>query len=828
MRMRMELDRDWKFFLGDLPPHSPRDQWGGAKAKAFDFGACAMNLDDSNWKSVILPHDFVMEGSYVKKSKPFDGERNIPAMETIDNRHVAGGSLEGGVAWYRRKIRYVEEATKRVYLHFEGVFQSCELYLNEYYVGSHQGGYTGFHFDITDFLREEGEQYLAVRVDAREREGWWYEGGGIYRQVWLEEVADLHLRPWGLRVEAIPISKQNVESAHVIIEAELVSLKSMERVIRDQEISIEIQIRDQENKVCLSREFQVDEKADIQRFEMDIEGVRCWHIDDPYLYEVTLLIKGKNVCNGDDNNEFKNEYKVIDQVKTRFGVRSLRFDVNQGFFLNEKRVKIKGICAHHDHAGVGIGVPKSILRYRLKKIQEMGANAYRCSHNPPSQELLDLCDEMGILVLDEIRNYGSAKENLEQLHDFVKRDRNHPSIFLWSIGNEEVFAQESKEAGKMAATMVRELKKLDPTRLSTLAFCCFNGKEKFHSGKSFIPVSKEVDVMGFNYAPEAWEEYHELMPEQPMLITEATANSGTRGAYESRPLSSEYFILDPKNQGKAMKLGMAEKEWKLVAESDYLSGIFLWTAFDYRGEPTPFSYPAILSQFGVMDYCGFPKDNFYYYQSWWQEEPVLHLFPHWNHRDKIGQKITVYAYSNMDEVELFVNGVSQGKKSMERNGYLQWDEVVYAPGVLSAKGYKDQEVILEEQIRTTKAAHHIEVRHIEVHQEAETLLDDEGNVLIYEVRVVDEDGLVVPTDDSLLRFRVEGEGEFLGAGNGNPASHEEDKVPMRRAFRGLCQVLVRKKTEHKGGQRSGENGEIQIFVEGGDLIGRAIVTKIIN
>lgn len=337
----------------------------------------------------------------------------------------------------------------------------------------------------------------------------------------------------------------------------------------------------------------------------------------------------------------------------------------------------------------------------------------------------------------------------------------------------------------MARTMREEVKKLDPTRPVTMAFCCWDGKDSFKTAKPFLPVSKELDVMGFNYTPKAWDEYHNLMQEQPIIITEATSNSGTRGAYKTDQKSSQYFVLNADNKGKAAKKDRAEQHWKLVAENPYLSGLFIWTGFDYRGEPTPFTYPAISTQFGAMDYCGFPKDNYYYYKSWWGSDPVLHIFPHWNWPDKIDEEISVYCYSNLDEVELFINGQSQGKRSMERNWYLSWENVIYQPGVLSAKGYVDGKEVLSRQVKTTDSPYIIEIL-----PDRDIIQGDGRDVSIITTRILDQNDLVVPTADNLINFSIEGAGCLLGVGNGNPASHESDKRPLRRAFKGMCQLIV--------------------------------------
>lgn len=786
MRKRLNFDLHWKFMLGDLSPRTMVEQWGGAKVKGFNFGVPAIDFDDSKWRDITLPHDFILEGNYTKKQGNFSESAQIPAMETIDNRHVAGGSLEGSIGWYRKTFRVDATEANCVLLYFDGIFRNAQIYLNEYDIGNNISGYHSFYIDISDFLNMDGDNVLAVRVDATGREGWWYEGGGIYRHVWLEILDRVHIAPWGVYINAEPKFGEDNTYADVSIETRVNNLTLSRKMIE-----ILHQIKD--NEKCLYRDSQTMHidfwESGTDKISFELEQVQLWDLENPKLYTLETTLKDGDI--------------VLDHIITRFGIRALYFDVESGFYLNKRPVKLKGICAHHDHAGVGIGVPDRVFAYRMNKIKEMGGNAYRCSHNPPTSELLDYCDENGILVIDELRKMGSSKENLQLLQDMVKRDRNHPSIFLWSIGNEEVFAQESVEAGRIARTMTMEVRKLDPSRKTTMAFCCFNGKTIFDSAKTFIPVSKEVDVMGFNYAPSAWEEYHQLMPEQPILITEATANSSTRGCYTTDIVRSQYFMMDPDNTGKGLKKGTAEYQWKLVAQNPYLSGIFLWTGFDYRGEPTPLTYPSIGSHFGIMDYCGFKKDNFYYYKSWWSDEPVLHVFPHWNFIDHIGEPLTVYVYSNLDEVELFVNGESYGKKTLERHSFLEWEKVIYQPGLLLAKGYKHGKVVLEQSVETTDVPYQISID-----EYTETLEGNGRDVAIINVSIRDKHGKEVPNADNLLQFLVNGCGVFVGAGNGNPGSHEKDYEPIRRAFNGKCQFLVRSKEE---------KGEIKIRIKSDQL-----------
>jgi len=770
MRNRINLDTGWRFYLGDLPPGNEVDGWGGAKTKAFGFGATSIKFDDSKWKQIKIPHDFVLDGDFTRKKEGFPGEGNIPAMETIDGRHVTGGSLEGNIGWYRLLLSIPEEYEgKRIYLHFDGVFRDSIVFVNEYDIGRHASGYTGFYYDITDFLDYGGINLLVVRADATGREGWWYEGGGIYRHVYMEVVDPVHAAVWGTFVTSKAIDENgSYKKAEITIQTELINKNKEDKVIR-----LESSVIDETGNLagCLSKELKIafwGEQTETQ--SITIENPILWDIENPHLYKLQTNIYESGI--------------ILDTYITYFGIRNICFDANTGFYLNGRHIKIKGVCCHQDHAGLGIGVPDRIWEYRLEKIKKMGGNAYRCSHNPPAPELLDYCDRMGILVMDETRKLSSSNENINQLRSMIKRDRNHPSIILWSIGNEEISVQDKTEGGRLAGTMLMEVKKMDVSRPVTMAFCGWNGAY-FHDPKVFLPASRDLDIMGFNYMPEGWDEYHSVMPDQPIIITEASANSSTRGAYRTDSVRSQYFIMDERNEGTAVKADIAEVQWKQTAESDYVSGIFLWTGFDYRGEPTPFTYPAVSSQFGVMDACGFPKDNYYYYKSWWSNETVLHLFPHWNWPDQIGEKVPVYCYSNAEEVELFVNGISQGRKKMEKNWYLVWPDVVWQPGEIKAAGYAGGNEIISKAVKTTKPPFKIEVI-----PDRDTVYGDSKDIVIFTVKVVDEDNQLVPESDALIQFRIEGQGDFLGVGNGNPGSHESDKVPMRRAFHGLCQLLV--------------------------------------
>ncbi len=772
MKQKINFNDSWKFYLGDLAPHNPTDGWGGAKARAFDFGAVSETLDDSKWRDITLPHDFVMEGDYTKKNNVSSEMRNIPEMESIDSRHFAAGSLEGGVAWYRKHFSLVGYDKNRVYIFFEGVYRNSDVYINQYYVGTHTGGYDSFYYDITDFVNINGDNVIAVRVDSAGREGWWYEGGGIYRNVWLELTDGVSIEQYGVHI--IPELDLESKSADVTVETEMKN-----KLFDDRHIKLTYTVISPSGEELVTVNAETDISAwDNGKTKVNIKlsDVELWDIDNPVLYTlVTKVYADGCLCDEDTSN---------------FGIRTVYFDNNKGFYLNGKHIKIKGLCCHHDHAGVGIGMTKDIIEYRMKQLKSMGANAFRNAHYMTSTELLEVCDRLGILVFDETRRMSSTDEDIEALRTLVKHGRNHPCIFLWGIGNEEVFSQDRPETARTTQTMKAEVRKLDSTRPITSAVVCWNGKERFDNAAKYVDVTKHLDVMGFNYCATAWDDYHERMPHQPVIITEATSNSGTRGCYSTDESRGLYYVLDPENKTKcksgkkAVKKDQGENMWKYFDEREYLSGIFLWTGIDYRGEPTPLTYPAVYSHFGILDYCAFPKDNYYYYKSWWQsDEDILHIFPHWNHTGKIGEGIEVHCYSNLDEVEIFVNGKSYGRQTMEKNGYLTWENVIYEPGELKACGYRNSELIKTEIVETTGTPYRIELMPYKEKVSA-------GDTVIVNVKITDEQGRFVPTADNELCFDITG-GEFMGTGNGNPADHAPDKTPVRRAFNGLAQVIIR-------------------------------------
>lgn len=490
-----------------------------------------------------------------------------------------------------------------------------------------------------------------------------------------------------------------------------------------------------------------------------IDGARLWSVETPYLYTL--------------RTEIWSDGALVDAVETQFGVRTIRFDAARGFFLNEQPVKLLGTCNHQDHAGVGAALPDALQDFRILKLKEMGSNAYRAAHNPPTAELLDACDRLGMLVIDETRPMTSSPEGMSQLERLVRRDRNHPSIVLWSIGNEEQNQQGAPRGARIARSMRRLVDRLDGTRPLTAAL----------DGSWGEGVSPIVDALGFNYRTDQMAAYHARVPGQSIYGSETGSTVCTRGEYvrdDARQILPAYDREHP------WWATTAEFWWKIVDSQPFNAGGFIWTGFDYRGEPTPFNrFPSISSYFGVMDTCGFPKDNYYYYKAWWTDAPVLHLLPHWNWAGREGQEIEVWCHSNLDRVELLLNGAPLGARDVERNGHAEW-RVPYAPGVLEARGYKDGRFVTAAQRVTARAP-----ARIALSADRTRLRADGEDCACVAVEIRDAQGRPVPTASDRISFAVSGPGEIIGVGNGDPTCIEADDGLERSAFNGLCMAIVR-------------------------------------
>ncbi|ESQ77445.1 beta-galactosidase GalA [Asticcacaulis sp. AC402] len=761
LRQRIRLNDGWRFAFGHLHDADKDfgfglDQRTYAKQGPDSGGAPQAAFDDSGWRELNLPHDWAVELPFVpnpkaSELKPNDrGEIWDPAANH-GFKPLGREYPETSVGWYRKSFSLDKaDAGKRISLHFDGVFRSAVVTVNGYIVREHQGGYTPIHIDVTDFLNtDEKPNVVAVRVDASLGEGWFYEGAGIYRHVWLVKTDAVHIPPYGVRVRSKTDGTVEVATT-VRNESDAAQTVTVSAIVFQPGKALPLDTGNQSIAVPPRQTRDV-----VQTFT--VAAPSLWSVDEPHLYEIdTTLSLGD---------------KKVDGVTTRFGFRDVKFDAELGFFLNGKHLKLKGTCNHQDHAGVGAALPDALQYYRLKLLKEMGCNAYRASHNPPTPELLDACDELGLLVIDEVRMMTSSQQGLDDLRTMVLRDRNHPSIILWSIGNEE--PQQGTERGAVVARSMKRLSnELDPTRGVTYAM-----DQGFGYG-----VTHVVDVIGFNYRTHLIDEFHAKYPHIPLIGSETASTVCTRGEYI---LDAANHIVPSYDTTAPWWATTSETWWTHAADKPYVAGGFIWTGFDYRGEPTPFSkWPSISSQFGVFDTCGFPKDNYYYYRAWWRPEPLLHLLPHWNWEGKEGQEISVWAHSNCEEVELFVNGKSAGKKAMPRNRHLEWS-VPYAPGRIEAFGYNKGKVVLKDKRETAGPAARVVLT-----ADRTGLMADGMDAAVLRAEVVDARGRPVPKAENLIRFEVAGSGSVIGVGNGNPNSHEPDKASQRKAFNGLCSAIV--------------------------------------
>ena len=757
-RERLLLDLHWRFHLGHADDAAQDFGYGSgeefAKTGEFMRTPSQPDFDVGDWRQVDLPHDWVVE-------LPFE---NDPALYNQGFKPVGRAHPATSIGWYRRVFEIpAADHGRRLSLEFDGVFRDCLVALNGIYLGRTLSGYTPFRFDISDVANYGGSNVLVVRADATEHEGWFYEGAGIYRHVWLVKTDPVHAAPGGVFVS----SEVHGGAATVVVRTQVENESDAAPLCR-----IVSTLSDPAGKVVARAATPPARIAGWSGREFTqriaVTHPALWSLEHPQLYRLTTAIE----ANGAE----------VDRQETPFGIRTIRFDPDHGFFLNGERVELKGTCNHQDHAGVGSALPDRLQYYRVERLQGMGCNAYRTSHNPPTAELLDACDRLGMLVLDETRMMSSSEEALSQFGRLIRRDRNHPCVVAWSIGNEEWRVQGAERGALIAADMKRLARQLDPTRLVTEAM---NGDW----GKGLSDV---VDIQGFNYFVGDIDAYHRGHPHQPSLATEIASTVSTRGVYEKdevRGYVSAYDVNAPRWGSTA------ERWWTYFDARAFLAGGFVWTGFDYRGEPTPYKWPCISSHFGILDTCGFPKDNYYYYQAWWGGAPVLHLFPHWNWPGREGREIEVWCHSNLERVELFLNGQSQGAQDVKRDAHLMW-KVPYVAGTLEARGSRGGQVVLTTKRETTGAPARIQL----VADRARVAADGE-DVAVVEVHVVDAAGRVVPVADDAIAFRVSGSGKLIGVGNGDPSSHEPDKGDSRRAFNGLCAAIV---------QATRTAGEIQV------------------
>lgn len=793
LREKVLLNQDWRFAKGHAADPEKDFNYGRALSFskiAFLQESTLLNADqqsrlsiphtekfnDNNWEKISLPHDWGMALDYDQEQFKVKGYRKL-----------GGRSPENSVGWYRKT--FTPELVKgcRYTLEFEGIFRDAQVWMNGIYLGRGESGYVPLLFDVTECLNYEpgAENVISVRVDATHSELWSYEGAGIYRNVWLTRTAPVHVPQWGTFVT----SEVEPEGGKARVKAQ-VEVTNQGGTSSD--IIVKNIIIDDQGKEIAAAEATVLVKSletEVTETYLTVPEARLWSLKTPVLYTLhtDIIIEGK----------------TVDQYVTSFGIRNIRFDPDNGFFLNGERVQIQGVCCHQDHAGVGIAVPDRLNAWRIAKLKEFGVNAYRASHNPPTESVLNACDTLGMLVMDEMRVLSASDEGLSQMETIIRRDRNHPSVIIWCLGNEEPAIQ-GTEKGRMIVERMKAIqRKLDPTRLCTAAM---NGSW----GEGFTYA---VDVQGSNYFNIGnIDEVHQKFPGLPCILTEEASTVTTRGIYKTEASKGFHQAYDRDHPG----WGSTAQAWmRYVDARKYIAGAFVWTGFDYGGESVAHYWPGVVSHFGILDYCGFPKDAFWYYKAWWTDEPVLHILPHWN---GIGaDSVDVHLYTNMDEAELFLNGKSLGKKQIDKYDIPAW-RVKYVPGKLLAKGKKNGKTYTGMQETTGKPAS------LQLINETGSAIQSDGNdIAIITVKVLDAKGRVVPTAENDIHFEIRN-GKILGVGNGHPSSHEPDVFPegsevLRNAFGGYAQVILT-------GDRSGQ--PIELTAISNDLRKSQIVIEVTN
>jgi beta-galactosidase len=708
-----------------------------------DFSPADANFNAGAWRTVQLPHDYIVEGTFTN---------------TAEAGH---GSLPLANAWYRLAFPVPASAQgQSVWVDFDGVYHNSMVWINGHYLGYWYSGYAPFRYDVSPYVLPGQTNILAVHVDPHSDEGWWYEGGGIYRHVGLTIANPLHVAPWGVFVTA---SVQGPDANGNASATLSISTTVTNAGAQAQSFTLVSQAVGPDGVVAgaASSPLTIAAGASTNVVQtITVAQARLWSLSAPQLYQMQTSLQQSN--------------QTLDSVTTPFGIRSIYFDVNNGFFLNGQRVELNGMCNHQDFAGVGIGMSDNLLYWRIMKLKQMGANAYRCSHNPPTAALLDACDRLGMLVMDENRHLGDATggyssgtaqtpyADLSPLNAMILRDRNHPSVILWSMCNEEAISGTQAGADIFNA-MKQRVFEFDTSRPVS---CAMN------SGWFNVGISLVEDLEGFNYSSGSYDSFHQTFPSQPMYASETTSAETDRGMYT--------------NDGVAYVSAYSsttDNSWQPVATRAFMAGGFVWTGFDYKGEPSPYGWPCISSKFGCMDSCGLPKDDYYFYQAWWGTQPLVHIFPHWNWTTN--QTVTVWCYGNTASVELFLNGVSQGVQTMPAYGHVAWS-VPFAAGTLLAKGYDGSgNTVATNQVLTTGTPAAIALT-----TDRTALTADGEDLTVVYASIRDAQGLVVPTASNQVAFTVSGPATVAGVGNGDPASHEPDRASQRYAFNGWCMALV--------------------------------------
>jgi beta-galactosidase len=770
-----DFDKGWRFNLGDVP---------GAEHTA---------TNDANWRLLNLPHDWSIEGKFSKEN---------PATPE-------GGALPGGIGWYRKTFMVpASDKGKSVYIDFDGVYQKSTVWINGHELGFRPNGYISFRYELTPYLNYGGKNVVAVKVDnSVQPNSRWYSGSGIYRNVWLVTTEKTAVDHWGTFITTPEVS---YNLAKVNIQVRVKNVAAANRVM------VKTVLYDANGKwaAASGHDFskkELNDTAVTTETALEVKNPKLWSVDRPYLYKAVTSV----IVNG----------KVTDTYTTPFGIRYFNFDPDKGFSLNGKHLKIYGVCDHHDLGALGSAINTRALERQLQILKEMGCNGIRTSHNPPAPELLNLCDKMGFIVMDEAFDCWEWEKvkydyhlyfkqwHKRDLEDQIMRDRNHPSVIIWSIGN-EIPQQSDTSALRIAPELAGIVHSLDTTRPITTA-----NDNPDTSNK--IIKSGAIDLIGYNYHEYSYATFHDRYPGKKFIATETTSGLEMRGYYEM-PSDSIRVWPSRKPYGNADHTVSAydnvrppwgsthEMTWKVMKKYDFLSGFFIWTGFDYLGEPTPYSWPSRSSFFGIVDLAGFPKDVYYMYQADWTNKPVLHIFPYWNW--KPGQLVDIWAYYNhADEVELFLNGKSLGVKKKEGDDlHVMW-RVPFEPGTLKAVSRKDGKVVLTREIHTAgKPAK------IELIADRSNIKADGKDLSFVTVKILDKDGNVVPEADNKVQFKLSGPSFIAGVDNGDENSHDPFKADYRKAFHGLALAII---------QSKGNAGDIHLTATSAGLDMAAITVK---
>ncbi|MGC6430784.1 MAG: glycoside hydrolase family 2 TIM barrel-domain containing protein [Jejuia sp.] len=759
-------------------------------------GAEKVDFDDSKWRNLDLPHDWAIEG-------PFDVKYNARA----------GGLPFHGTGWYRKHFKMdAETKGKVVRLEFEGAMYDAHVWINGELVGNRPYGYIGFEFDISKYLKYDGsDNVVAVRLTPEDLSSRWYPGAGIYRSVWLKIDNPVHIKQWGTYFTTPTVTEK------------LAVVQNETTVVNTTVLPVFVNVKHDYYAPSGEKVASIDEDIKI---EAASEGISMtWsNIENPKRWDIYMPNQYKVVTTVTQNDN------IVDEYETKIGLRSISY-TKDGFYLNNKLVRFNGVCLHHDNGSLGAAVYKRADERKLQIMKDMGVNAIRTSHNPPSGEFLEACDELGLVVLDEAfdvwemqkvpngYNKYFAEWSERDLKDMILRDRNHPSVIMWSTGN-EIIEQRDKENGWKVAKMLHDVcKATDPTRPSTMGMNNYINPYTFN-------FAQQVDIAGVNYKPTKYSELREMFPEMPLYGSETSSCTSSRGIYHL-PIE-KYKTHESKHVTSYDLIGPPwayppDVEFHFQEQNPYVMGEFIWTGFDYLGEPTPYGgkdnstngywnadWPSHSSYFGAVDLCGFPKDRFYLYQSQWTTEPMIHLLPHWNWKGMEGQTIPVYCYTNCDSAELFVNGKSMGKKvkgedltelkvnflryepkTFQSKYRLSWD-VPYEKGNIKVVGYKNGEQVLEEQINTAgKPAK------ISLSVDRKEIKADGTDLAYVTVRVEDKYGNLVPNASNQIYFYTKGQGELLAVDNGDQTSLESFQANHRKAFSGMCLAIL-KSSDVKG------------------------------